>query len=108
MTHNHVNEYQIKTAHEDGTEELTLWMDSEEQLAQAMAAVHKIPGKAYWLRVRSVLCSECIDTEQQIVMESPITDIPSPRYCAHNSNYLLALGSRNRGEIFDGVSGIRR
>src|ERR1019366_3290155 len=51
-----------------------------EQLAQAMGLVHKAQGKAYWLRVRNVLCSDCIDTEQQIVMESPITDIPSPQF----------------------------
>ena len=107
MAHNHINEYQIKIAHEDGTEELTGWMNSEEQLAQAMATVHKVPGKAYWLRVRSVVCSDCIDTEQQIVMESPITDIPSPRYRPHNSNYLLALGSRNRYELYEGVTGSR-
>ena len=102
MAHNHVNEYQIKIAHEDGTEELSGWMSSEEQLAQAMGLVHKAQGKAYWLRVRNVLCSDCIDTEQQIVMESPITDIPSPRYRPHNSNYLLALGSRSRYELLDG------
>ena len=102
MAHNHVNEYQLKTAHEDGTEELSGWMTSEEQLAQAMAAVHKAQGKTYWLRVRNVLCSDCIDSEQQIVMESPITDIPSPRYRPHNSNYLLALGSRSRYELLDG------
>ena len=107
MVHNHANEYQIKIAHEDGTEELTGWMDSEEQLAQAMATVHNVQGRAYWLRVRSGVCSDCIDTEQQVVMESPITDIPSPRYRPHNSNYLLATGSRNRYELYEGVTGSR-
>jgi hypothetical protein len=38
MAHNHGNEYQIKIVHEDGTEELCEWMNSEEQLAQAMVA----------------------------------------------------------------------
>ena len=33
MAHNHVNEYQIRIADEDGTEKLTRWMNSEEQLA---------------------------------------------------------------------------
>ena len=107
MAHIHINEYQLKIAHEDGTEELSGWMNSEEQLAQAMAAVHKAQGKAYWLRVRNVLCSDCLDTEQQIVMESPITDIPSPRYRPHNSHYLVALGSRSQYELSGAVIGSR-
>jgi hypothetical protein len=37
MAHNHGNEYQIRIVHEDGTEELGEWMNSEEQVAQAMA-----------------------------------------------------------------------
>ena len=108
MALNQANEYQIRKIHEDGTEELTGWMDSEEQLAQAMAAVHRVQGKAYWLRVRNALCSECIDSEQQVIMESPIRDIPSPRYRPHNSNYLLAVGSRSRYELQEGVMGSRR
>ncbi len=107
MAHNHVNEYQIKIAHEDGTEELSGWMNSEEQLAQAMALLHRAQGKAYWLRVRNVLCSDCFDTEQQIVMESLITGIPSPRYRPHDSNYLMALGSKSRYEVFESVMGSR-
>src|ERR1019366_2706004 len=39
MAHSRVDEYQIRIARADGTEELTRWMESEEQLAQAMAAV---------------------------------------------------------------------
>jgi hypothetical protein len=96
MTHNHVNQYQIRICHQDGTEELTGWMNSEEQLAQAMATVQKAQRKACWLRVRNGLCPDCFDKEQQIIVECPITDIPSPRYRPHNSHYLLALGSRNR------------
>jgi hypothetical protein len=46
MAHNHGNEYQIRIVHEDGTEQLCEWMNSEEQLAQAMAAVHGAHGKA--------------------------------------------------------------
>ena len=41
LAHNHGNEYQVKIVHEDGTEELSAWMNSEEQVAQAMAAVHR-------------------------------------------------------------------
>jgi hypothetical protein len=108
MAHSHVNEYQIRTAYQDGTEELTGWMGSEEQLAQAMATLHTVQRTTYWLRVRNVVCSDCFDNERQVIVESPITGIPSPRYRPHNSDYLLALGSRSRYELFEAVLGIRR
>jgi len=34
MAHNHGNEYQVKIVHEDGTEELSGWVNSEEQHPQ--------------------------------------------------------------------------
>jgi hypothetical protein len=82
-------------------------MNSEEQLAQAMAAAHRAQRKAYWLRERSVLCPDCFDKEQ-IIVECPITDIPSPRYRPHDSRYLLAVGSRNRYDLLEVVMGSRR
>ena len=100
MAHNHGNEYQIRIIHEDGTEELCEWMNSEEQVAQAMAAVHMAHRSAYWLRERNVLCPDCFDMEQHIIVECPITDIPTPRYRPHDSHYLVAVGSRNRHELF--------
>ena len=102
LAHNHGNEYQIKIVHADGTEELSGWMNSQEQVAQqamaAMAAVHRRRGKAYWLRERNVLCPNCVDSEQRIV-EYPLTDIPSPRCSPHDSRYLLAVGSRNQYDL---------
>ena len=96
MAHNHGNEYQVKIVHADGTEELSEWMNSQEQVAQpAMAAVHRRRGKAYWLRERNILCPNCLDSEQRIV-EYPLTDIPSPRFSPHDSRYLLAVGSIDR------------
>jgi hypothetical protein len=83
MAHDHGNEYQVRIIHADGTEKLSGWMNSEEQVAQAMAAVHKAQGEAYWLRERNVLCPDCFDKEQIIILECPITDIPSlppPRF----------------------------
>ena len=94
MAHNHGNEYQVRIVDEDGTEELGAWMTIEE-LAQAMAAVHRAQGQAYWLRERNVLCPNCLDREQRIV-EYPLTDIPSPRCSPHDSRYLLAVGSLDR------------
>jgi len=95
MAHDHGDEYQVKIVHQDGTEELSGWTNSTEQVAQAMAAVGKPQGKAYWLLVRNVLCPNCLDREQ-IIMECLIANIPSPRYMPHDSGYLQIVGSRNR------------
>ncbi len=97
MAHNHGNEYQVKIVHEDGTEELSGWMNSAEQVAQAMAAVRRPQGNAYWLRERNVVCPNCLDIDrEQRILEYPLTDIPSPRCSPHDSRYLLSVGSRDR------------
>ena len=81
------DQYQIRIINEDGTVVLSGWMNSKEQVAQAMAAVHSSQGKASWLLVRR---------EDQIIVECPITDIPSPRYSPHDSHYLVRVRSRDR------------
>ena len=86
MAHNG-DEYQIRIISEDGTVELSGWMNSTEQVAQAMAAVHRSQGKTSWLLVRR---------EEQIILECPITDIPSTRYSPHDSHYLVRVRSRDR------------
>ena len=86
MVHNG-DEYQIRIINRDGTEELSGWMNSTEQVAHAMAEVHRSQGKACWLLVRR---------EDQIIMECPITDIPLPRYSPHDSQYLVRVRSRDR------------
>ena len=98
MAHNHGNEYQVRIVHEDGTEELSGWMTSEEQVAPAMAAIHRPQGNAYWLRKRNVLCPDCLERDQGI-REYPLTGIPASRYSPHDSGYLLAVGWRNRSEV---------
>jgi len=102
MAHNHGNEYQLKIIHEDGSEELGAWMTSLENVSQVLSAVHRQQGKTYWLRERNVLCPNCPDREEE-TMEYPVTDMPSPRSRAHDSHYLLAVGSRNPYEMFDVV-----
>jgi hypothetical protein len=77
MAHDHGNEYQVRFAHENGTEALSQWI-AREDVAQAMAALHRPGVKAYWLRERKVLCPNCLDTEQRIV-EYPLVDKPSPQ-----------------------------
>ena len=104
MAHNHGNEYQVKIVHENGTEELSEWMDSETQVAQAMAAVHRPQGHAYWLRERNVVCPDCLDKEQR-TLEYPLADIPSQRCSPHDSRYLVAVGYKNRYELLDGGFG---
>ena len=103
MAHNHGDEYQVKIVHEDGTEELTGWMNSEEQVAQMLAAVHRPQDQAYWLRARNVLCPNCLDKEQ-ILLEYPLTDVRSPRWSPHDSRYELAVGSRNRYAVVSTAS----
>jgi len=101
MAHNHGSEYQVRIVHEDGTEELSGWLNSAEQVAQ-IAASHRPQGKVYALLERNVLCPNCLDRGQR-VMEYPLTDIPSPRCSPHDSRYLLAVGSRDQHGRIDVV-----
>jgi hypothetical protein len=96
MAHNHGNEYQIKIVHKDGTEELSEWMNRE-QFDQAAGAVHNPQGKTYWLRAQNVLCPNCPDRQQRIVVECPLSYIPSSRLSAHDSRYVVT-GARSRFE----------
>ena len=98
MAHNHGSEYQVKIVHQDGTEELSGWLSSAEQVAQAIAASHRPQAKAYWLLQRNVLCPSCLDREQR-VMEYPLTGVPSPRCNPHDSRYLVEVGSKRRYEL---------
>ena len=98
MAHNHGSEYQVRIVRGDGTEELSGWLNSAEQVAQTIAASPRPHAKAYWLLERNVLCSNCLDSEQR-VMEYPLTDIPSPRCRPHDSRYLVEVGSKNRYEL---------
>ena len=85
MAHNG-DEYQIRIINQDGTVELSGWMNSTEQVARTLAA-HRSKGEIYWLLTRS---------EDQTILECPIADIPSPRYSPHDSYYLT--GVRFRGQ----------
>jgi hypothetical protein len=107
MAHNHGNEFQVRVVHVDGTEELSRWMDSEEQLAQAMVAFHRARNRAYWLRERNVFCPDCLDEKRDIVVECPISYTPSPRNRPHDSQYLVAVGVKNRYESVEVVMGSR-
>ena len=86
MAHNG-DEYQIRINNRDGTEELSGWMNSTEQVAHAMDTAHRSEGDTYWLLIRS---------KGQITLESPIANIPSPRYRPHDSYYLMR--ERSRGQ----------
>ncbi len=98
VAHNHGSEYQVRIVHADRTEELSHWLNSAEQVAQAIAADRTPQGKVYWVRARNVLCTDCPDREQRIV-ECPLTGIPSSRYRPRDSRYLVGVGSKSRFEI---------
>lgn len=99
MAHNHGSEYQIRIISDDGTEETTRWMSSQEQLAEAIASLQRTPGKSFWLRERNILCPTCCE-QHQVMSDCPIAEIPCQRYRPHDSHYLLAVGARNRHEVF--------
>lgn len=99
MAHNHGSEYQVRIVHGDGTEELSGWLNSAEQVAQTITADRKSQGKAYWLRARNVLCDDCPPDREQGIVECPLTGIPSPRYAPHDSLYLVEVGSKSRYEL---------
>ena len=98
MAHKHGNEYQIRMVHADGAEELSGWMQSEEQVAPALAALHRPPGTAHWLQARPVLCPDCC-TRDQGIWGCPLTEIPTTRYSPQDSGYLHAAGRRDRSEV---------
>lgn len=93
MAHNHGNEYRIRIVRENGIEELSGWMNSIEEVAQAMLAVHKPQGTTYWLLVRNILCPNCSGAGQ--FWEYPIMHIPSPRFIPHDSRFLQVVELRN-------------
>ena len=84
------NKYQIRIVREDGIEELSGWMNSTEQVAEALAAIHGPQGKSYWLMVRDF--PNC----RGQILEYPIMNIPSPRYSPNDSRYLQVMGLKNR------------
>ena len=79
--------YQIRIIKQDGTVELSGWMNTPEQVARALASAHRSKGEAYWVLTRS---------KGQITLECPIADIPSPRYSPHDSYYLMRARSRDQ------------
>ena len=101
MAHDHGDEYQLRTVHKDGTEDLSAWMNGDEQVARAVTAVHGPSGTAYWLRARYVLCPDCLNREQGIIVECPLIGVPSARCSPHDSHYLVRVGLKSRHAVFN-------
>jgi len=99
MAHNHSHEYQIRTIYGDGTEELSGWLIGEEQLNRAMGSILRAHGKSFWLRARNVLCPDCRETEERIVVECPIANHPSSQYRPRNVHQAMSAGGRPRYEV---------
>jgi hypothetical protein len=72
MTHEHGSEYQVRIVHKDETEELSVWMDCPEAVAQAITRLRGSPAKAYWLQIRNIRCLNCMDRRLTLV-EFPLT-----------------------------------
>jgi hypothetical protein len=98
MAHTHGNEYQVRIVHEDGTEELSGWMTSEEQVVPALAEIQRPNGTAYWVRARTVRCRDCSERDEEI-WECPVTAISSSRSSPHDTGYLVAAGYRGMTEV---------
>jgi hypothetical protein len=90
MAHNHGYEYQIRIARKDGTEELSGWMNSTEQVAQAMIVFHKPQLAGFWHETLSVPTAQT---------GNRFWNIPSPRCIPHDSRYLQVVESRNRFDL---------
>ena len=97
MAYNHGNEYQIRIVREDSTEELSAWMNSAEQVAQALISTCKPRGATCWLLVRNIFFANGAYREQ--ILEYSIVDMPSARYIPHESRYLQAAESRSRSTL---------
>ena len=106
MAHKPGNEYQIRIVREDGTEELSGWNSSIEQVAQVVILARKLHGTTCWLLVRNIICPNCPEIEQ--ILEYPIMDIPSPRYIPNGSRYLQVVESRDRQVLGLMASGQKR
>ena len=101
MAHNHGSEYQVRIVHGDGTEELSGWLSSAEQVAQAIAADRDRRGKAYWLQARNILCATCPPDMERRTVECPLVNLPTPRYAPHDSRYLVEVGSKSRYDLVE-------
>ena len=94
MAHKNGNDYQIRIVRNDGTENLSEWMHSIEEVAHAMILIRKPQGAKCWLMVRSITWPYCPDLEQ--ILEYPIMNIPPLRYIPHNPRFLQVAGPGNR------------
>ena len=100
MAHDHGSVYQVKVIHEDGTEELSEWIEPRE-IPYTLAALHKPQAVAYWLRERNVtvpFCPQCQDVETTVT-EYPVTNHLSARSHPHDSSYLVIMGAKNSHDL---------
>ena len=100
MAHDHGSVYQVKVIHQDGTEELSEWIEQGD-VPYTLAALHKPQATAYWLRERNVtvpFCPLCRDVETTVT-EYPLTDHLSPRSHPHDSSYLVLTGAKDSCDV---------
>jgi hypothetical protein len=100
MAHDHGSVYQVKVIHQDGTEELSEWIEPRD-IPYTLAALHKPQAAAYWLRERNVtvpFCPLCREVETTVA-EYPVADHLSPRSHAHDSSYLVLTGAKDSWDV---------
>ena len=100
MAHDHGSVYQVKVIHQDGTEELSEWIEQGD-VPYTLASLHKPQATAYWLRERNVtvpFCPLCRDVETAVT-EYPVTDHMSSRGHPHDSSYLVLTGAKNSHDL---------
>jgi hypothetical protein len=79
MAHNHGSEYQFRIVRGDGTEELSGWLNSAEQVAQAIALHDRPQAKAYWLLERNVLVPTALLGDRESRNRYPVSTMPPTR-----------------------------
>lgn len=81
MTHDHGNEFQTRVVRNGGTQVLSGWMNSQEEVIQAVTGLRGSPAEGYWLQVRNVRCLDCLHSDPTI-LEFPLnlTTLPRGRF----------------------------
>jgi hypothetical protein len=102
MAHDHGNEYQVRIIHADGTEKLSGWMNSESRLLRRWLRSTGHKAKPTGFGNRNVLCPDCLDKEQIIILNASrisLPTIPPPRLLLSGGSGVEELVRIARGVI---------
>ena len=91
MMHEHGNEFQVRISLNGETEELSGWMNGQEEVTRAITGLRWSPDKAYWLRVRNIRCLHCMNRELAII------EFPLNQAAAENTRFPPQREGRRSG-----------